>query len=88
MNINTCVAMPIYELKRVKIAAPTVTSIYSYRTSKTDQAQKLREKEKNQIYSNNKNYGDRYDFPVNYPTVKEIQSSANTFGTNLGTIPF
>jgi len=82
--------MPIYKQPRIIVATPSVKSIYSYRSSRRDQANSLYEK--NRVYTNsykkNKNYGDQYDFPVNYPSVATMQASVGTVGTNLGTIPF
>lgn len=36
----------------------------------------------------NTNYGENYEFPVNYPSVSEMQASCGTIATNLGPIPF
>lgn len=81
--------MPVYKRPTINIIPPTVISIYSYRTLKTDLSNK-NFSEKNKTYSSlsNKNYGDQYDFPVNYPSVNTMQASVGTIGTNLGTIPF
>jgi hypothetical protein len=35
-----------------------------------------------------KNYGDSYSFPINYPSVSEMQSAYGISTTNLGPIPF
>ena len=81
--------MPIYRKPTVntKQIAPTTVSIYSYRTSRTDAAKNIIEK--NKLYStSNKNYGDKYDFPVNYPSVSAMQATVDSIVTNLGTIPF
>ena len=82
--------MPVYKRDTINTIniAPTVISIYSYRTLKTELSKNICEK--NKLYSSlsNKNYGDQYDFPVNYPSVNNMQASVGTIGTNLGTIPF
>ena len=80
--------MPIYRKPQLNIIPPTVTSVYSHRTSRTDLAKNIYEKNKNYSLSYKKNYGDRYDFPVNYPSINTMQASVGTIGTNLGTIPF
>jgi len=78
--------MPIYKKPQLNNnITPKVVSIYSYRTSRTDLAKKISEKNK---ASSNKNYGDKYDFPINYPSVSAMQASVGKIGLNLGTIPF
>lgn len=82
--------MPIYRKPSINTSniAPTVVSIYSYRTSRTDAAKNISQKHKLYSTFSNKNYGDKYDFPVNYPSVSTMQNSMINVGTNLGTIPF
>ena len=72
----------------MQIIPPNVTSIYNYRSLKRDIANNIYEKNKIYSSSKNKNYGDKYDFPVNYPSVSTMQNSMINVGTNLGTIPF
>lgn len=67
----------------------TYRTIYSYKTKRRE----INEMNKMQSSTNfntskNKNYGDAYNFPTNYPSVAQMQNSMISVGTNMGTIPF
>lgn len=67
-----------------------IVSIYSYRSLDRDTINS-KINYNNSLYNKNnsyKNYSDSYNFPANYPSVAQMQSTAKSIGTNLGTIPF
>jgi hypothetical protein len=79
--------MPIYKIQRNNIANPEIKCVYSYRSAKRDTLNSMYKLSFNKL-NDKKNYGDKYDFPVNYPSTSEMQKSMINVGTNMGTIPF